>query len=514
MATIKLDPITRLEGHMKVEVEIDDNNKVTEARSTGNMFRGFEAMLKNRDPRDAVHITQRICGLCPVSHGIAAVKAIEASKGFTPSDQAVLIRNLIEGGNFLSDHILHFYHLSLLDYVKGPDKSPWKTNFNTDMRFSEEESKKIFEHYVKALDVRRKGHQMVALLGGRMPHVRSIMPGGVTKVPSADEIKQYKELLSEVSDFINNEYYEDVQKVASVYSDYFDIGKGYGNLISFGAFEVEEANGSKQELFRSGRYTNGDLLSVDFTKIKESTKYSWYKGSSAQGITSESSTPDINKSGAYSWIKSTRYEDTPYEAGPIARMWINGDYRNGVSVMDRHVAKMLEAKKLANALSIWINNLKDYKIADTTSGDKYNKDLYDPKMHSFSYLTNGEGVGVTEAPRGALLHYIKYSVSDTPIVTTSRDGTVTTAYHSLIDNYQVITPTCWNASPKDTKGKRGPLEQALIGVTISDVNNPVELMRIVHSFDPCTACAVHIMTPDKSVDKSFIVSTPNPNGII
>jgi len=512
MATIKLDPITRLEGHMKVEVEIDDNNKVIEARSSGNMFRGFEAMLKNRDPRDAVHITQRICGLCPISHGIAAVKAIEASKGFTPSSQATLIRNLIEGGNFLSDHILHFYHLSLLYYVKGPDKSPWKTNFTTDMRFSEAESKKIFEHYVKALDIRRKGHQMVAILGGRMPHVRSIMPGGVTKVPSADEIKQFKVLLSEVSDFINNEYYEDVQKVASVYSDYFDIGKGYGNLISFGAFEVE-ANGSKQDLFRSGRYADGELLSVDFTKIKESTRYSWYKGSSAQDITSESSTPDINKSGAYSWIKSTRYEDTPYEAGPIARMWINGDYRNGISVMDRHVAKMLEAKKLANALSIWIDNLKAYDIdpkgygsSASKEGYTYNTDLYDSKMHSFSYINNGEGVGVTEAPRGALLHYVKYGIDTT--------NTSTTSTRSVISNYQVITPTCWNASPKDTRGKRGPLEEALVGVTIKDVNNPVELMRIVHSFDPCTACAVHIMTPDKSVDKSFIVSTPNPNGII
>lgn len=507
MATIKLDPITRLEGHMKVEVEIDDNNKVIEARSTGNMFRGFEAMMKKRDPRDAVHMTQRICGLCPVPHAIAAANALEASKGFTPPSQAVLLRNLIQGGNFVSDHIFHFYHLSLLDYVKGPDKSPWKTSFNTDMRFSEAESSKLFDNYVKALDIRRKGHKMVALFSGRMPHVRSIVAGGVTKVPSASEISEFKSYLSEIENFVNNEYYEDVQKVASVYKDYFNIGKGYGNLISFGAFELE-SSGNKQNLFRSGRYTDGELLSVDFTKIKESTKYSWYNGSSAQGITSESSTPDINKSGAYSWVKATRYEDAPHEAGPIARMWINGDYRNGVSVMDRHVAKMLESKKLVNALSIWIDNLNSYNTSDAfqsaahPTGYTYNSDLYDPKMHSFSYLTNGEGVGVTEAPRGALLHYVKYGVD--PNKTTQ----------SIIKNYQVITPTCWNASPKDTKGKRGPLEQALIGVTISDVNNPVELMRIVHSFDPCTACAVHIMTPDKSVDKSFIVSTPNPNGII
>lgn len=502
MATVKLDPVTRLEGHMKVEVEIDDNNKVIGAKSTGNMFRGFEAMLKNRDPRDAVHITQRICGLCPVSHGMAAVKALEASREFTASSQAKIMRNLIQGGNFVSDHILHFYHLSLLDYVKGPDKSPWHTSYNTDMRFTKVESSKIFNNYVKALDIRRKAHQMVALFAGRIPHVRSIMPGGVTKIPTADEINQYKSYLAEVKDFVNNQYYEDVQKVASVYKDYFNIGKGYGNLISFGVFEVE-AGGKSQDLFRSGRYTKGQLLTVDFNKIKESTKYSWYEESNPLSINSEGTNPDINKAGAYSWVKATRYSNIPHEAGPIARMWINGDYRNGVSVMDRHVAKMLEAKKIADALSIWIDNLNPYTItSEQTTGYTYKPDLYDPKMHKFDYITAGEGIGTTEAPRGALLHYVKYGID--PSKTTQ----------SIIENYQVITPTCWNASPMDHKGQRGPLEQALIGVKIQDVNNPVELLRIVHSFDPCTACAVHIMTPDKSVDKSFIVSAPNPSGVL
>lgn len=506
MAIVKLDPVTRLEGHMKIEVEIDENKKVIEARSTGNMFRGFEAMLKNRDPRDAVHITQRICGLCPVSHGMAAAKAIEASKGFTPSKQAILMRNLIQGGNFVSDHILHFYHLSLLDYVRGPEKSPWNTSYNTDMRFSKAESSKIFDNYVKALDIRRKAHQMVSLFSGRIPHVRSIVPGGVTKVPSSDEVSQYKSFLSEVKDFVNNEYYSDVQKVASVYKDYFNIGKGYGNLISFGVFEVE-AEGTMKNLFRSGRYTGGELLSVDFAKIKESTRYSWYEGNDASSVREEDTNPDINKADAYSWVKATRYIDIPHEAGSIARMWINGDYKNGISVMDRHVAKMLEAKKLVNALSIWINNLNSYPVnpdgdANGNTGYSYNNDLYDPKMHSFSYITAGEGIGTTEAPRGALLHYMKYGID--PAQSTQ----------SIIEKYQIITPTCWNASPMDSNGQRGPLEQALIGVQIQDVNNPIELMRIVHSFDPCTACAVHIMTPDKSVDKSFIVSTPNPNGMI
>jgi hydrogenase large subunit len=482
VTTIKLDPVTRLEGHMKIEVEIDDNKKVISAKSTGNMFRGFETLLRGRDPRDAVHITQRICGLCPVSHSVAAVKAIEDAQDFKPSGQARLLRNLIQGGNFLSDHILHFYHLTLLDFVQGPERSPWYTTSSTDMRFSKSASEKIFANYIKALEVRRKAHEMVSIFAGKIPHVMSIMPGGVTKTPSSEEISQYKDLLREVKAFVDNEYYEDVQKVASVYKDYFEIGKGYGNFITFGLFEIEGGSNARS-LFRRGRYTDGEYWSVDIEKITEDVSHAWYEDSTPQSVREVGTNPKIDKAAAYSWIKAPRYSDIPHEAGPLARMWLNGDYRKGVSVMDRHVARMLESKKIANALSLWVEQLVP------------GLQEYNPTMHQSSTLRNGEGIGMTEAPRGALVHYIKYA-------------------NSLIQNYQVVTPTCWNASPMDHKKQMGPLEMALTGVQIKDKNNPVELIRIVHSFDPCTACAVHIINPEKTLESKFVISTPNPKGVL
>lgn len=472
MKTIKLDPVTRLEGHMKIEVEIDDNKKVISAKSTGNMFRGFENLLKGRDPRDAIHITQRICGLCPVSHGIAAVNAIEFTiPNYKLDSQARLLRNLIQGANYLSDHILHFYHLTLLDYIKGPEKSPWSTNYNTDMRFSKSASDALFNNYIKALEIRRKAHEMVSIFAGKIPHVMSIVHGGVTKTPTREDISRYKTLLSEVRSFIDKEYYEDTQKIASVYKDYFNIGKGYGNFISFGVFNADEGDAIKT-VYKSGRYIDGKYLDVDYKKITEDIKYSWYDGEDGLNIINGETKANLRKKNAYSWIKAPRYEEQPYEAGPLARGWINGDYRKGISVMDRHIARMLETKKIANAASIWIDQI----IPEQTN--------YEPKAHIL--LRNGEGIGFTEAPRGALVHYTEYS-------------------NDMIDNYQIITPTCWNASPKDSKEQMGPLEMALIGVTIQDVNNPIELMRIVHSFDPCTACAVHIITPDKKINNRFII---------
>lgn len=471
---IKLDPVTRLEGHMKIEVEVDDNKRVISAKSTGNMFRGFENILKGRDPRDAVHLTQRICGLCPVSHGVAAVKALENSRGFKPEGQARLLRNLIQGGNFVSDHILHFYHLTLLDYVQGPERSPWKTSYDTDMRFSAPASAKLFENYIKALEIRRKAHQMVALFAGKIPHVMSIMPGGVTKTPTASEISEYKKLLGEVASFVNGQYQEDVQKVASVYQDYFKVGEGYRNFIAFGVFELEGLQEAKL-LYRSGRYTNGEYMSVEPRRITEDIKYAWYGGKERAELREDNTQPNINKAGAYSWIKAPRYLEIPHEAGPLARAWINGDYRKGVSVMDRHVARMLETKKIVNALSLWVNDL-------SVNGQEYHSALH-------TGYSSGQGVGVTEAPRGALVHYVNYS-------------------GQKIVNYQVVTPTCWNVSPKDNLDQSGPLEKALIGVKIQDVNNPIELMRIIHSYDPCTACAVHIMTPEGKIENQFVVSTP------
>lgn len=468
---IKLDPVTRLEGHMKIEVEIDSNNRVVDAKSTGNLFRGFENILAGRDPRDAVHITQRICGFCPVSQGLAAVKAIEEAEGFEPNTQAKLLRNLIEGASFLSNHILHFYHLSLLDYIKGPEKALWQSNQICDMRFNNNATQKFFENYIKALDIRRQAHEMCAIFAGKIPHAMSIMPGGVTKVPTLDEITQFKILLQKVKTFIDGQYHEDVQKLASVYKDYFNIGKGPGNFISYGVFDIE----NDMKLFRQARYTSGKYISVDIHKITEHVSYAWYNNEDHKLING-STNPNPNKTNGYSWVKAPRYEGISHEAGPLARMWLNGAYRGGISVMDRHVARMLEAKMIANAMTKWIEGI-------TANGKSYN-----PNLHKLS--RSGSGTGITEAPRGALVHYLQYN-------------------NGVIQRYQIITPTCWNASPKDSNNQPGPMEEALIGTTIQDLNKPIELMRIVHSFDPCTACAVHVMTPEKQLLNKFVVSSPS-----
>lgn len=477
MATIKIDPVTRLEGHLKIEVEVDSNNKVINAYSTGNMFRGFEKILTGRDPRDAVHITQRICGLCPVSHSVAATKAVEKAFNFTPSFNAMLLRNLIEAGNYVSDHILQFYHLSLLDYAKGPNLNPWTPGYSVDYRLTDSENQAVINNYIKALEMRRKAHEMTAIFSGKIPHVMTIVPGGVTKKPTTTDINNFKTYLTELKSFVENQYMNDLNLIATKYSDYYNIGKGPGNLLTFGVFDID-TNGNT--LFKSGIYKNGTYSSLDVTKIKEYVKSSWYTTASGNlhpstGVTE----PQFGKTGAYSWLKAPRYDGAVYELGPLARMFMNNEYTRGISVMDRHMARGLETKKIVNEMFNWVNAL-------STSATTYTQ---------LSVPTSGVGVGLTEAPRGALGHWLNFS-------------------NKLTTRYQVITPTCWNVSPRDDMGQMGALEQALIGVTVQDINQPIELLRIIHSFDPCTGCSVHIMSPEKQVKAKFVVSTPNPVGVL
>lgn len=474
---ITLDPVTRLEGHLKIEVEVDSNNRVIDAHSSGNMFRGFEKILTGRDPRDAIHITQRICGLCPVSHSIAAVKAVEDSFGYTPTYNAMLLRNLILGGNYLSDHILHFYHLALLDYAKGPQQSPWTPGYASDYRLTEYENSALINNYIKALEIRRKAHEMTAIFSGKIPHVMSIAPGGVTKQPTSADISKFTSYLNEIKSFIDNTYVNDVYLLADRYSDYYNIGKGTDNLLTYGAFDID-MNGNT--LFKSGVLEGGYQRSLDTSKIKEYVGHSWYTSDSGNRHPINGRTePQHGKSGAYSWLKAPRYEDKVFEVGPLARMFINGEYTRGISVMDRHVARALETQKLAGEMYNWLNGL-------STSEKTYDH---------LPLPSSGTGMGLTEAPRGALGHWVSFTKQST-------------------DNYQVLTPTCWNVSPRDDAGQKGVLEKALIGVTIQDVSQPIELLRIVHSFDPCTGCSIHIIDSEKKIKNKFVVSTPNPKGII
>lgn len=509
---VVVDPVTRIEGHLKVETVVEDG-VVKEARCSGMLFRGIELILKGRDPRDAQIITQRICGVCPQSHGIAAARALDHAFGIKdqipPNGQ--LVRCLIQGIHQISDHILHFYHLAALDYVDvaratagldsealacNPDLAslqsflargelgPFVPRYEGDYRLSEVVNREVCLHYLKALEMRRRGHEMVAILGGKIPHSVGVVPGGAVFLPTLDKIAALLWRFREVHNFVDQVYLPDVLQVAEEYSDYFSIGSGCRKLLSYGAYEAPQG-----QLFREG-LVNGapsrDQTSwrddFDPGRITEEVTSSWYQviepGSQEphQGAT----VPLPDREGAYSWIKSPRYAGEVREVGPLAHILAN--YASGdaatvklvdwalaalkapvgalYSVMGRHLARALATKLIADQVEGWLLAL----------------DPGSPVYQEYQIPEEGWGMGLTEAARGALGHWIRIQ-------------------GGKIANYQCVVPTTWNASPRDGLGQPGPMEQALIGAPVEDPDNPWEVVRIIRSFDPCIACAVHLLTP-------------------
>jgi hydrogenase large subunit len=500
MTTITIDPVTRLEGHLKIEVQIETVKgvqQVIDAWAAGTLFRGFESILVNRPPEDAQHITQRICGVCPVSHGMAAVKALDTAFKASVPTNARIMRNLVLGANYIQSHILHFYHLSVPDFIDGPAMPPWQPSWSFEKRITSGAST-LVDHYKMALEKRTKAHEMGALFGGRLPHPPTFLPGGITTTPRQERIDRFKSLLNELISFIKDIYIKDVQFLANAYNDYFSLGKGPGNLLAYGVFDQDSSGTSK--LLRSGYLANGsqNLQSLNVNGITEQVTYSWYDDATNNLNPSVGKTvpmypkPKGNASNPYdpySWLKAPRYQGQaaqaaeaprrgrprpprppsppsqpgqPCEVGPLARMKVNGDYTGGISVMDRHLARAQEALKVANAMMTWVGQLK----------------VGQPVYSSSSVPLSATSYGLTEAPRGALGHWLQIA-----------NGT--------IGRYMVVTPTCWNASPRDSSGKRGPLEEALIGTPVNNINEPIEVLRVVHSFDPCLSCAVHVVRPGK-----------------
>ena len=461
---VTIDPVTRLEGHLRVDVTIDPVDgkpQVVDARVSGTSFRGFETMLVDRAPSEAPHLTQRICGVCSVPHGVAAAMALEKAAQCTIPENARLLRNLLMGANFIQSHILHFYHLSLLDYVGGPGMPPWEPQWNVDRRIGAEDSARFVDHYKAALKAVRQVNEMAAVFAGRQPHSPAFVPGGFTNVPTKAQIDEFRKYCGIVTDFIRSVYAPDVELLASQYPEYGQLGRGYGNLLAFGGFALDAAGTSR--FFAAGRTTAGaaDVQPVNPEAVTEQVACSWYDNSSTDRRPSDGATQAVcPKEGAYSWLKAPRYEGQPYETGPLARMAIGGLYRKGVSVHDRHRARALEAMKIAEALPKWLDEVK----ADG------------PVYTNCATGAEAEAAGLTEAPRGALGHWLKI-----------RGG--------KIAHYQVVTPTCWNGSPRDDQQKPGPIEKALVGAPVADAKQPIEVLRIVHSFDPCLACAVHVCRP-------------------
>jgi len=465
MPTIVIDPVTRLEGHLKVQVDLDQRGpgaRVVEARATGTLFRGLETILQGRVPNDAIHITERICGVCPVSHGMASSLALEDAARSAPAAAGVHMRNLVLAANFLQSHLLHFYHLSLPDYLDGPPKPPWQPTWSVDRRFTATQAQPLLEPYVRALEMRRKAHERGALVGGRLPHPPSFVAGGITTSPRAERIDAFGRQLDELQGFVETVYLPDVELWARTYPELLENGRGYGNLLAYGAFV--EPDGTA--LFPRGRSEGGGPIQpIALDRITEQVSHSWYADSTGERHPSEGATVPVSpetKPSAYSWLKAPRYAGAPYEVGPLARMYVSGDHTRGISVGDRHLARAKEAAKLIGAMRSWLGRLRGGESSVAA-----------PKIPAAA-----SGVGLTEAPRGALGHWLRID-------------------RGSIARYQVITPTCWNLSPQDGAGVRGPLEQALIGGQVSDPTQPVEIVRVIHSFDPCLSCAVHVMVPKR-----------------
>ena len=508
MSKITVDPITRIEGHLKVEV-VTENGVVKDAHSSGMMFRGIEIILRGRDPRDAQRYTQRICGVCPTSHSIASTLNLDSAFGISDKipDNGRIVRNLILGAAHIADHILHFYHLTALDYVdvtkvlkydgndptlnsikefaKRGELAPFVPRYEGDYRLSDQINIAATANYVKALEMRRKAQEMLVIFGGKMPHNMAVMPGGITETVTVHKIASFLWRLNELRDFIDNIYIPDVLAVAEAYPDYFEIGVGCGNLLSYGSFDLEGNNPDytkRKRLLKQGTVsTDLKLGALDTNKIMEYVKHSWYADSSTGKHPSKGMTePQIGKDGAYSWSKAPRYDGKVYEVGPLARIattYVSGEPtvkklvdsvlskfkaspKALFSVLGRHAARALYTKFVADSMPEWLLQLKPGA----------------PAYIEYAIPDEAFGMGLVDGARGALGHWIE--IKDKKIA-----------------NYQCVVPSTWNLGPRDDKNQPGPVEQALIGTKIKDENNPFEIGRIVRSFDPCLACAIHVITP-------------------
>jgi hydrogenase large subunit len=464
--TAAIDPITRIEGHLKIEVKIDTVNgvqQVVDAFAQGTLFRGFEKIMEGRDPRDACLITSRICGVCPTSHAMSAALALDAAcgvSGLTPARAASrIMRNLTHGACFIESAILHFYLLSLPDFITGLPMAPWLPGWDVGKRFDAGTRARLTGSFVAAITARRNAHEMGAIFGGKLPHTPAFVAGGFTGVATQANKDAFAAYLNDIIAFIETRYIPDSELLANLFSEYLNLGKGYGNLLSFGVFEQDDT-GTPALLLKRGRIDSASpatVQTVDVASITEQISRSWYGGTDNQHPSVEDTIAQYPKADAYSWLKAPRYAGNVYEAGPLARMIVNGDYTNGISVMDRHMARALEARKIALAMQTWLNDLS----------------VGQPAFTSYTFPGTATSSGLTEAPRGALGHWLQIAAGKTA-------------------KYQVVTPTCWNASPKDSAGKRGPMEQALVGVPVENVDKPIEVLRVVHSYDPCLDCATHV----------------------
>ena len=538
---IVIDPITRIEGHLRVEIEIDENNIVQEAWVSGQLFRGIEIILKDRDPRDAGLLAGRICGVCTNSHFRAAVSSVEDAYSLELPKNAEIVRDLMAMALFIQDHVVHFYHLHLLDFVDITSalNADAKLTYKEAFKYSDEpfhnsythyeatleklskfikagklgpfsnaywghkaykltpsQNLILFSHYLEALKFQTEISKAVAIFGGKTPHPQSIVVGGVTSVAdilNPQRLNDYLFIIKKAKDFIDRAYLPDTKLLAIAYRDEIKagVGRSCGNFMSVGGYEFE----GEKKLFCDGIIYNHNFNTIeDFNelKISEEIDRAWYENESSQNNIKYT---DLNKDGSlktaknddkYSWIKAPRYDGNVMETGPLARVLISYTKENrliksfvnefleatNLEILDlsssigRNAARAIETSYICEytfkLISRLIQNIKYY---DTETWVKFNFD---------SLKKNAKGRAFLEVPRGTLSHFINIE-------------------NKKIQNFSVIAPTTWNATPKNFDGIRGPYEAALIGLRITDPLKPLEILRVLHSFDPCLACAVHVI---------------------
>lgn len=546
-----IDPITRIEGHLRVEMEVD-NGVVTDAWVSGGCFRGMELVVQDRTPEDAAQIVQRICGVCPVSHTHASSLAGEAAYGIVIPNQARIIRNLVEGGQFLHSHILWLYTLAALDYVnplnalnanvsKAYDlmeaagtscSTDLKTLMGTLTKFANNGQLSIFSggwfldgqapeaykldpeadlictaHYLEALNMQAKASEICGLIGGKMPHIMTLVPGGTAFVPTEEKLDELYSITREIRDWVDSTMLPDTKIIASAYPEALGFGRGCGRYVAWGVFQRENFEMADRYMPSGVVYTNDGLRleDPDPSLIKEYVGHSWYVGDSdlnpKEGVTDPLYTEyyvagtEHEENGhmigtvndRYTWSKGPSYNGECMEAGPFSRVlaaYLRGGEKNAYivnnldklmadlnltlpqlqSTLGRVAARQVECSYIAHLMVDWVDEL----IEALKGGDS-------EYFRAPEHLT-GYGCGMWEAPRGALYH----------------DEHVD---NGRITGYQIIIPTTWNIAPRNAEGVRGPMEQALIGTPVANVDAPINALRTVHSFDPCTACAVHVSEP-------------------
>lgn len=515
MAKITIDPLSRIEGHLKFETKVE-NGVVTEAKCSADMYRGIEKALIGYDARVAQQVTQRVCGVCPYAHAEAASLALENAMGIKPNRNGQLLRNLIVGAYQLQDHLLHFYVLSALDFIdiasvldyKGGDEgiislknwvqdelksnkifpaSPFLPRYKAAYSKDNKTNFTAIKNYLEAIEVMADLTKAVAIFGAKAPHSVTIEAGGVTTIPTVGKIAKYSSLVKSARKFIKENYLNDVVAVAKGFPEYFKIGAGYGNYLSYPYFPDENGN---NHMFVGGATIGGKYEELDLKNIFEDHRYSYYKNKPDENVKpldSKILTPidyeefkeeHKKEGGKYSWARAPRYKGQIMEVGPVAR--IVNTYKSG---KNPKLTALVDSVNKKLGLSI-----KDYNsvlgrhlcraLISNLMVDKVLEDIEKVIPDELAFVEhevpkNAVGFGLTEATRGALAHWIQ----------TDENG--------LIKNYDMIVPTTWNISPKDAKGTPGAVEKMLIGTKIKDQQNPIELARIVRSTDPCLACSVH-----------------------